>query len=324
MTTLNNDSHFQKLGCSNPTLDVLVLVIFCLSATTRWTSYVAVEYLIPQLQAASWTEARKEEEITYYSRSCSREDVSATHPFELVLSSEASSEEFREHQLKHGFSYISDVISPETAAKLRQYIDSRNRNLTDQESIYLIQGDNRFSFLFGTEETSVRNALVEIGTHKQLGKALTAILGADPAMIELTAISSSYGAIDQKWHDDVVRYGSASRYARTFGPSYSVFIQLQNSTTQMGVSGACPGTHYCSDGDMVPVCLEHGLHVVGNEGHWGVGDAMIMNMNAFHRGSAHTDPNAPDRIMLIVTFVPQPNGKAEPRMMSQGISKSPS
>lgn len=47
---------------------------------------------------------------------------------------------------------------------------------------------------------------------------------------------------------------------------------------------------------------------------------MIMNMNSFHRGAAHTDPTAPDRIMLVLTFSPQPVSRAETRQMSNGIT----
>ena len=37
------------------------------------------------------------------------------------------------------------------------------------------------------------------------------------------------------------------------------------------------------------------------------------NPNSWHRGAAHTDPYAPDRVMLILTWVPQPRSHAESR-----------
>jgi ectoine hydroxylase-related dioxygenase (phytanoyl-CoA dioxygenase family) len=142
------------------------------------------------------------------------------------------------------------------------------------------------------------------------------------ALIEMTAITASYGAVAQYWHDDVVATASAINYARTFGPSYSVFIQLQNTTKGMGATGVCPGTHYCSDGLLDKFCEKEGFQLVNEEGYWATGDALLMNMNSYHRGSAHTDPDALDRVMLILTFVPRPEERAESRQMSQGITFS--
>jgi len=43
---------------------------------------------------------------------------------------------------------------------------------------------------------------------------------------------------------------------------------------------------------------------------------------SWHRGAAFTDPYAPDRVMLILTWVPQPRSHAESRQLSQGITFS--
>lgn len=149
-------------------------------------------------------------------------------------------------------------------------------------------------------------------------------MGAEPALIEMTTITIGYGAIDQWWHGDVVEKGSPVRYGRTFGPSYSIFVQLQNTTPAMGATGACPGTLYCArdDGATADLCDNHGFQVINEEGHWATGDALLMNMNSWHRGGGHTDPNAPDRVMLILTFAPRPRPTTESRIMSQGITFS--
>lgn len=141
-------------------------------------------------------------------------------------------------------------------------------------------------------------------------------------MIELTAITAAYGAVAQWWHDDVVSRGSPVQYGRAFGPSYSVFIQLQNTTKEMGATGCCPGTHYCANGNMEEFCQSNGFQLVNDDGHWGQGDALLMNMNSWHRGGAHTDPDGLDRVMLILTFVPKPIDRAETRQLSQGITFS--
>ena len=84
-----------------------------------------------------------------------------------------------------------------------------------------------------------------------------------------------------------------------------------------------PGTHKCSTGDIEQFCEKEGFQAVDSRtGYWKAGDALLMNMNSYHRGTAHTDPNAPDRVMLILTFVPKPEEKAESRQLSQGITFS--
>jgi hypothetical protein len=164
--------------------------------------------------------------------------------------------------------------------------------------------------------------MMELANHERLRPALEKILGPNPSLIEMTAITSSYGAAAQYWHDDVIPVASAIKYARTFGPSYSVFIQLPNTTREMGATAACPGSHYCSGGSMSDYCDEDDFQVVGDDGQWRIGDALLMNMDSYHRGSAHIDPDGIDRVMLILTFAPKPNERAESRQMSQGITFS--
>jgi hypothetical protein len=149
-------------------------------------------------------------------------------------------------------------------------------------------------------------------------------VGTEPALIEMTTITVGHGAIDQWWHGDVTEQGSPVRYARNFGPSYSIFVMLQNTTREMGATGACPGTLYCArdEGATADLCDNNGFQIVNEEGHWATGDALLMNMNSWHRGAAHTDPNAPDRVMLILTFAPRPRTATESRQLSQGITFS--
>ena len=70
------------------------------------------------------------------------------------------------------------------------------------------------------------------------------------------------------------------------------------------------------------MCGKEGFQLVNEKGIWATGDALLMNMNSFHRGSAHTDPDAPDRVMLILTFMPKPKDFSESRRMAQGITFS--
>ena len=151
---------------------------------------------------------------------------------ELFLPHDATIEDAYQHQLKHGFTVFRSVLRPETAHNLRQYVSAKNYNLTEQESIYVIENTNRYSFGLGTDEPVVAAAMKEVTTHPLLQGAVEKILGPDPALIEMTAITASYGAVHQWWHDDVIPQGSPIRHARAFGPSYSVFIQVRSTCIQ--------------------------------------------------------------------------------------------
>jgi len=303
-------------------LDIPLALTLLSVAAFEWVHHVHDHYLHPQYLDAFWTSSRRKKEITYYTRSCDESDMTTQTSADLFLSADATVEVAYEHQLLHGFTVFRKVLSEETASNLRDFVISRNHQLAPEESIFVIENENRYSFGLGTDEPSVAAAMEELASNERLAPALEEILGPNPALIELTAISVEYGAVPQYWHDDVVPSASALNYARSFGPSYSVFIPLQNTTQEMGATSGCPGTHYCTTGTMDIYCEEKGFQVVNENGFWGIGDALLMNMNSYHRGAGHTDPNAPARVMLILTFVPQPMDRVESRQMSQGITFS--
>lgn len=303
-------------------LDLPLFIVLLTYAATVWFRHVQDNYLAPQLEALFFSTERSVTENTYYKRSCDASDVTTANGADLFLPVEATSEDAYQHQLKHGFTIFQGILKPETCENLRNFVISRNHQLEEEEIIYVIENDKRYSFGLGTEEPSVTAAIKELANSSRLRPALEKILGPDPALIEMTAITSSYGAVAQWWHDDVIASGSPVQFGRAFGPSYSVFVQLQNTTKAMGATEACPGTHFCSTGPMDVFCDENGFQLIGSDGQWGQGDALLMNMNSWHRGAAHTDPNAMDRVMLILTFVPKPMERAESRQMAQGITFS--
>jgi len=304
-------------------LDLPMAVLFATYLALLWVQRVDQDYLQPSMMAAVWSPSRAEAEITYYHRDCDVRDLTTHNPNDLWIPLDATPIEAYEHQLRHGFSIFGSVLQENTTKELRDYVVSRNRQLSQEESIFVIENDNRYSFGLGTEEPAVANAVKELATHDHLVLALEKVLGSNPALIEMTAITSSYGAVDQYWHDDVIASGSAMKYGRAFGPSYSIFVQLQNTTAAMGATAVCPGSHKCADGSMSTYCNTHGFQAINTTtGYWKAGDALLMNMNSYHRGTAHVDPNAEDRVMLILTFVPRPQTKAESRQLSQGITFS--
>jgi hypothetical protein len=265
--------------------DLPLLMVLLSYASVGWFQHVTDTYLIPQYRDMEMDTDRLAKEMTYYARPCDINDLSTETPSDLFLDEDASVDDAYQHQLKHGFTVFRQALQPETSKILRDYVVSRNYNLTEQEAIYVIENKNRYSFGLDTEVPTVAAAMKELTTHKLLRDSVEKILGPDPALIEMTAITIAYGAVNQWWHDDVIPRGSPVRHGRAFGPSYSIFVQLQNTTKEMGATSACPGTYYCSGGIELELCENHGYQVVNEEGHWAAGDALLMNMNSWHRVS---------------------------------------
>lgn len=269
-------------------LDSPLMLIVGVCMFLFWVHHVHDNYLAPQIKAAEWTDERATEtDLTYYTRPCFKSDMSTLNGEDLFLPDTATPEDAYEHQLRHGFTVFPRVLSDETVRDLRQYIDSRNRNLTEAESNFVIANENRYSFGLGTETPAVAKAMMELTSNEHLKASVEKIMGKNPALIEMTAITSSYGAVAQTWHDDVGPEASPVQYARAFGPSYSIFVVLQNTTKGMGATDACPGTHMCAAGPLEEVCEENGFQLVGEHGYWRAGDALLMNMNRYVNGCYH-------------------------------------
>ena len=300
-------------------LDIPLVLVFGTFLFLCWVHHVHDNYLFPQIKAATWSPARDTTDMTYYYRYCDETDLSTTNAQDLYLSDDATPDDAYQHQLRHGFTVFPGVLSQETATNLRNYVISKNRNLTEEESIWLIEWNHRWSFCLGTEEPSVAKAVMELASNQRLKQSMAKILGENPALIELTSITSSYGARAQEFHHD--GRTNLAQYAQGVSHAYSIFIMLQNTTKNGGATGACPGTHMCADG-LEKVCEEHGIQPINQHGYWTAGDAMVMNMDSWHRGSAHVDPGGPDRVMLCVTFTSRPRDRAESRQLPQGISYS--
>jgi len=298
----------------------LIFIGFILSASLL---YIYDTYVTEILVAAKWRRNnRLPDEYTYYNRECLREDMTAFDASDLVIQPNATAAQSTEQMMRHGMGLIGSVLAPETTAKLRDYVLKRNAELTPAEAIPLDGEHNRWSFAIGaTEDPIVSTALREVATHPIVRPTLESLLGPDPAVVEITAITAAYGAKNQGWHADVKPLGNAVKYARTFTHSYSLFTALQDTTGPMGATEVCPGTHYCAN-DLVETCLDDGFKVTkdGTEsgGIWKAGDSLLLNQCAWHRGSKHTDPNAEHRVVFIVTFLSRPRFGIDNRQLSHG------
>eukprot|EP00978_Attheya_sp_CCMP212_P006256 scaffold14183_cov67-Attheya_sp.AAC.2 len=265
-----------------------------------------------------WNGVRRDLEMTYYNRPCTAEDITTQSVSDLVIRNDTDT---TRHMLVHGMSLYPEVLSQDTATRLRDYVLFRNANLKSGEAIEVISNAHRYSFAIGaTEDPIVSQALQELGTNQRLKDAMEDIMGTNPAVIELTAITVEYGSKAQFWHEDIVSEGSPLKYGRSFFPSYSLFVPLQDTTTEMGATAGCPGSHICAQ-SAEELCQSLGFPVSGTST-WKTGDGFLMNQQAFHRGPGHSDRHAKSRVMFIVTFAPRPRERGESRLIGMGGSYS--
>ena len=144
-------------------------------AIVAWVLYVQDQYLEPQVKAALIDDARKARDITYYMRQCDIRDLSTTNGADLFIDPTATADDAYVHQMTHGFTVFRSVLQESTATALRNYAVQRNRNLTVQDSIYVIENEHRWSFGLGTDQPSVTNAITELTSHVQLNDAVEKI-----------------------------------------------------------------------------------------------------------------------------------------------------
>ena len=126
-----------------------------------------------------------------------------------------------------------------------------------------------------------------------------------------TAITSTPGAIVQDWHCDTWFDASHLSHARSHGALYSMFIYLQDTYVDMGVTGLCLGSHTCSGMYDVDDCIFPTFEA---------GAMAILNSQLYHQGSGNEAYHRGDdgtRVMFIITFTSRPRID-DPRVLPMG------
>jgi hypothetical protein len=307
-------------------LDIAFALVFALSLTSIYLGRFTDEYLLPAGKLMTWNSQRASRELTYFHRYCDEEDQSTHRAADLLVDTDMTAEDATHVMLTHGAAMFPNLLSEKTATELRDFILEQNKK--NENMIYVIENTNRWSFYLKVDQhPSVSKALHELlNDNPLLIESLEEIAGHNPAVIELTTITSAYGAVDQHWHQDVVPENNGAKYSRNFVPSYSLFIPLQNTTAAMGATGLCPGTTMCADG-CGTFCSETGFRLseATPEGHWPVGWGALVNQQTTHMGAGHTDPHGPHRVVMVITFAPRPRfgpRELETRMIGMGGSYS--
>jgi hypothetical protein len=303
-------------------LDIPLATLFALYVAVYCLSEIHDLYFLPFLDAAARTDENLDNEYTYYDRSCTVNDLSTRNLSDLIVSNRTLPvETVVDTVLRHGGVVMPQILSPSTVQKLREHVVKRNANLKNVEMIPVSQGENRLSFAIDASESPiVSHALHEIATHPVLQPVMEKLVGKDPAVAEITAITAYYGCPDQAWHQDVKAEGSPLKFTRTYTQSYSLFVPLQDTSAKMGATDFCPGTHYCPNDGMAEICDRWGMQLseASPEGFWKGGDGALLSQHVWHRGAKHVDEKGLERIVLVVSFLARPDFLHDRRQLSRG------
>ena len=281
-----------------------ILFVICISLVAVW--YIHGAFLRPYMEALTWSEERAAREQTYPAFDCNEylEDaVSTQNPADLLISSDhQDTPALVDLVMEHGGAVFPDLISPQDARDLRDYLIHQS---LQKDGLPLISRDNRRSIAISAlEHESIPRALKSISSSQLLNETLTGLLGPNPALMALSTIIAEKGAEHQNFHVDKPPSGSAMLFTKTFSPNYALLIPLQDTTASMGATAMTPGTHRCYDLNR-SLAESKGFPPIDAEtGIWKAGHGLLYSGQVRHRGSAND--SGPTRAVLILTFGSRP------------------
>jgi len=227
--------NLSRILCLEIPLGLLLGIL----ALTNGAQYFYDTYYETYMQSVKNDEMRTSEEYTYYHRVCTKQDFSIKSLHDLVVDRNVT--DGTDLMLKHGSVIIPNVVPSDHAKELREYVLDRNANLSedDPDFIWLISNEKRWSFKVDLDaHPSVERVVQDIARNEQIIKTLEDLLGPDPALLELTAITSAYGSGDQHFHKDNDITMTLQHMARTWNDHHTIFVPLQDTTEEMGATDA--------------------------------------------------------------------------------------
>ena len=118
----------------------LPLVSLCaLGLSTALLSHVYDEYLDPQFDLMHYSNENRTDDLTYYHRECSPEDITTRVAEDLYIQDDYTIDDNVDHMLFHGMSMYKSILQDETADELRTWILERNKSLKEKDEIVLFQ-----------------------------------------------------------------------------------------------------------------------------------------------------------------------------------------
>ena len=224
-------------------VDLPLAMLFAGLLLASFANHLYTEYYPRLLDQYERDDRHLEDQQTYYHRYCTTADLTTHEPTDLLVDTNEPVDKAVDQLMTHGGVVFPQLLKPETAAQLREYVDQRNRAISDKEQFPMYPPQNRLSYGFdATESPTVVKALQEVTNNPFFYDFMSSVLGdEDPAACELTTIASFYGAEDQGWHSDTKDFGNALKFSRSYAHTYSLFLALQNTTKAMGATEICPG-----------------------------------------------------------------------------------
>ena len=245
-------------------------------------------------------------------------EPSASHLDELKVHDGLSHEDAIELAKVHGTAVVPNVLVKETAQEFRDYVMKANHELNHANQVFVLEKEHRFNLMPDINQPVVQEMLKQVGEHPRLRPIIDGIMGEGASLVNMSVLTAEYGAKDQDIHPDTST--SFVSHPERFVPEYTLVIALQDTTEEMGATHLCPGTHFCrsvklergedEDGDLALACK---VRATVNQG-----DAFLYVSDLYHRGVAHTDPNAPDRAFLFLIFAASRNGPEDKRRLPFG------
>jgi len=330
---LKKTLHFTSYWMVPRILGLAISICWAAFVLSHSTVYFFDEFVWPiiedsgQVLAQENTEESRElmnqrPDFTFYPRSCDYKAVTTNDHYDLIWNEDNAEEfdDFSDLMMHHGAGVIEDLLSPAMTRELRDTILLMNEKEPIEKQFDLKERGNRWSLRLNPYDTeldpnkSVQRALKEIATHPTLKHALTDLLGDDPAITEIAAITSDPGAPEQGWHHDTWTENSAVMNARTYSSMYSLFLYVQDTHLDMGPTGFAAGTHMCYEVLNVPI-----FYLPAK-----AGSGALLNSNTLHQGSGNEayerggGGGPGTRVMFIVTFAPRPRVGLDPRQLPLG------
>lgn len=279
------------------------------TGTVRYFYETFVAKAVDDLSRTTSSSVRQTD-ATYYLRACTSMDVYTKE--DLVVREE---DNVADHMMKLGVGMFHELAHRNTTEHLREYILRRNDNLEDHDRIRIDPPNHRAALaLDPAEDPTVEQFLQELTRpNTLLHKTLEFLTGdKNPAITEISAITTYRGAEAQGYHHDVAPEGSAVQFARTYSHTHSLFVALQDTSPAMGGTRVCPGTHYCGS-PQDDVCIRLGF----TPPDWHAGTGVLFNQQLCHAGGPHL--RGPPRVMVVVSFTRRPDWEVDGRSLSYGL-----
>lgn len=139
-------------------------------------------------------------DVTYFARHCDKADLTTQDSNDIIVPHNATSAHAADIMMTHGAVLLREILNPDTANELRAYLESRNA-IQDQlswfEKFWEDKG-GRLSLGLGMADAPIiAKAMHEVGNHQTLKAVLEGIVGPDPAIVEISTLTTLQGARPQ-------------------------------------------------------------------------------------------------------------------------------